>query len=370
LPALVSAINPVHDNEKKMLEKSKVLAVVPVYNGERSAPKAIKSLLRQNYPYLRIVVIDDRSEDDSASSILREFCDSSQITVLRNEKNIGLAQTLNKALELVTDEEFLLVLEQDCELLNDSYIMEAFKHFRYSADVAVVSGESLLPEGKELSSMKKIFVHHLCEDVHDASITEVGFSLLKADALRVEVLRKVGGFESSSKWKLAAEEHIISHKIRSLGYKIIKDPGLRFTARWDGQENLWQNLGKEAIYGRGLGWALGRRKSDLKVGESKQLRSKKLNRMIQIQYVFLTVLSAFLFLYDLLIPLTLLSLATLIQLGYLCYRASGLGGVKERLLFFATGFLRSWVYIPNFFFGFFCGLMLNIKEKIGFSKAI
>lgn len=342
----------------------KMLAVVPVYNGQQFAIKAIKSLLSQNYPNLKMLVIDDCSEDNSYASILTEFYDSSQVTVLRNEKNIGLGQTLNKALELVTNEEFLLVLEQDCELLNNNYIAEALKHLYNSNDVGVVSGENLPSEDEESSLMKRVFVHHLCEDVHDAGIVEVGFSLLKADVFRVEVLRKVGGFESSAKWRLASEEHMISYKIRSLGYKIIKDPSLKFRAYWSGQERLWQNLRKEAIYGRGLGWAFARLKSDLKVGGSKQLRCKRFNRMIQAQYVLLTVFSALLFLYHPLISLALLSLTTLIQLSYLIQRALIFGSFKKKLLFIVTGFLRSWVYIPNFFFGFLYGFMLNCKEKV------
>jgi glycosyltransferase involved in cell wall biosynthesis len=364
LPSQVSVATPAYENEERLLEEPKILAVVPVYNGQKFALQAIQSLLTQSYPNLRTVAIDDRSEDDSASSMLKEFSDSSQITVSRNQKNIGLAQTLNKALELVKDEEFLLVLEQDCELLNQDYVMAAFKHLRNNSDVAVVSGENVLPDNKEMPLMKRIFIHHLCEDVHDEDVTEVGFSLLKADVFRVEVLKKIGGFESASRWKLAAEEHIVSYKIRSLGYKIIKDPGLKFKAHWNGQEKLSQNLRKEAIYGRGLGWALGRMKSDLEVGESKQLRAKKVNRILQTQYVILTVLSALLLLYNPLISLTLFALTSLVYLGYLSHGALAFHQAKEELLFLITGFLRSWVYVPNFFFGLLCGLGLDFKEKM------
>jgi glycosyltransferase involved in cell wall biosynthesis len=379
LPSPETVIDTLYSNEKKADELvcsslagegsfPKVLAVVPVYNGEQFAIRAVKSLISQDYPNLGVVVIDDSSEDDPTSSIRKEFSRFPQITMLRNKNNVGLAQTLNRALELVTDQEFLLVLEQDCELLTDDYVTEASKQLRDN-DVALVTGEDYLPEGRELPLMKKIFVHHLCEDVYDTGIVETGFTLLKADVFRVDVLRRVGGFESSSEWKLAGEEHIISYKIRSLGYKIIKDSNLKFTAHWDGQEKLRQNLRKEAVYGRGLGWALARTKSDLDVLGSKQLRRKKLSRLVQLQFVLLTILSAFLFgagalfSYDLLMPLTLLSLATLIQLGYLCYDARVFSGAKEKLLFIATGFLRSWVYIPNFLFGYFYGLAQNIKEK-------
>lgn len=340
-----------------------MLAVVPVYNGKHFASKAIKSLLSQDYPNLRIIVIDDRSEADLGSLIQKEFSDFPQITVIKNEENIGLAQTLNKALELITDEDFLFVLQQDCELLSNDYVTGAFQHFRYNNDVATVSGANSPPEMRNLSPMKKIFVHHLSEDLQDEGIIEVGFPLLKADLFRVEVLRKAGGFESSAKWKLASEDNIISHKIRSLGYKMIKDPNLKFAGYWDGQERLWQNLKKEATYGRGLGWALASKKSDLKVGESNQLRSKRLDRMVQMQYVLLTILSGFLFLFDWSIALILLSLTALIQLGYLCHRARIFSGTKERLLFIATGYLRAWVYIPSFCFGFLLGLTSNKKKK-------
>lgn len=371
MPAPDTIINTVYSNERKTdalvhsglaVESTlpKVLAVVPMYNGEQFAIRAIKSLLSQNYPNLSIIVIDDSSENDPTSLILEEFSGFPQITILRNKNNIGLAQTLNRALELVTDEEFLLVLEQDCELLTDDYVMEASRQLRHN-DVALVTGEDILPEGRELSLMKRIFVHHLCEDVYDTGIVETGFTLLKADVFRVDVLRKIGGFESSSEWKLAGEEHIISYKIRSLGYKIVKDSNLKFTAHWDGQEKLGQNLRKEAIYGRGLGWALARTKSDVDVGGSRQLKRKRLNRLIQAQYVFLTVLSVLLFglravfSYSLLIPLSLFSLATLIEFSYSCLSMRALSSAKERLLYVGTGFLSAWVYIPNLCFGYLYG---------------
>ncbi len=107
--------------------------------------------------------------------------------------------------------------------------------------------------------------------------------MLKADVFRIEALQKVRGFESSADWKFACEEHLISYKLKSLNYKIVKDSQLRFRSYSDGQENLRQNLRKEALYGRGLGWALARKQSSLDFGESKQLKAKKIGRIIQTQ---------------------------------------------------------------------------------------
>jgi glycosyltransferase involved in cell wall biosynthesis len=357
--------SPLDSFEEGLKCEPRILAVVPVYNAERLiVTKVVKSLLSQDYPHLRIAVIDDGSEGSLYPYLQREFSSLSQVTVLRNEKNVGFAQTLNKALDLVSDETHLLVLEQDCELLTSNYITEALKHFR-SEKVGLVSGENLLPPDEQLSLMKRIFVNHLSEDVHDSSVVEVGFSLLKADIFRVDVLKQIGGFESSAKWRFACEEHLVSYKIRSLGYTLIKDSDLRFRAYWGRQEKLLQNLRKEALYGRGLGWALARLRSDLEIGGSEQLKSKMTTRIIQAQYVTLTVFSIFLLFFSPILALIIIISSALLHLFYLVYRATIFVKPKEKILFIVTGFLRSWVYIPNFFLGFLYGFFIRYGHKTG-----
>ena len=156
---------------------------------------------------------------------------------------------------------------------------------------------------EELTTIKRVFMRHFCEDKRDSSTVNAGFSLLKADVFRTNALQKVKGFESAANWKFACEEHLISYKLKSLNYTIVKDSQLRFRSYSGGQENLRQNLRKEAVYGRGLGWALARKQTNLDVGESKQLKAKKIGRVIQTLYVTATIFS--LFFYFLLPLLTL-----------------------------------------------------------------
>ena len=351
------------DSPKELKKEPRVLAVVPIYNGEKSVvSNVVKSLLAQDYPFLRIVIIDDYSKESFYPFLLRKFSMFPQVTVLRNEKNMGLAQTLNIALNLVVDETHLLVLEQDCELLSTTYVKDALNHFR-NDNVGAVSGENSLPDDEQFPLMKRIFVNHLSEDVHDSSVIDVGFSLLKADIFRIDVLKQIGGFESSAKWKFACEEHLISYKIRSLGYMIIKDSDLRFRAYWGSQEKLLQNLRKEALYGRGLGWALARMRSDLEIGRRDQLKSKMITRIIQAQYVTLTVFSIPLLFFSPTLALIIMISSASLNLLSLVYRATVFVKPQEKILFIGTGFLRSWVYIPNFFFGFLHGLLLKYRHK-------
>jgi len=220
-----------------------------------------------------------------------------------------------------------------------------------------------LPPLDEMTRIKRIFVSHLNEDIHDSTIHKVGFLLLKADAFRVRVLQEVGGFQSAGQWKFACEEHIISYKIRSHGYSIIKDPKLQFKGYWGGQDSLQQNLRKEALYGRGLGCAYAGKKSDLNTGKSFQLKAKKMSRLLQLQYVFLTVLSIPLLFFNALLAVFLLTTSFLIYFAYLVRGSLVLA--KDKFLFIVTGYLRAWVYIPNFCLGLIYGLY---TQKLGKSK--
>jgi hypothetical protein len=239
----------------------------------------------------------------------------------------------------------------------------AIKHFD-NPQVGLVCGENTPPPDEEFTTVKKVFVRHFCEDTHEASIVNAGFSLLKADVFRTNALQKVKGFESAANWKFACEEHMISYKLKSLNYTIVKDSQLRFRSYSDGQENLLQNLRKEALYGRGLGWALARKQSSLDVGESKQLKAKKIGRVIQTLYVAATVLSFFFYFISPMLTLAIMVLGASILIIYLVDRLSVLQRIKEKLLFLVTGFMRSWIYVLSFTFGFFYGLVSRLWERL------
>ena len=86
----------------------RVLAVIPAYNSAEFIEKTVISLVKQDYPYLRRIVIDDCSKDGTGEIVSKY---AGRLEVLRNETNSGLAFGLNRALTLAKDEEFLLILK-------------------------------------------------------------------------------------------------------------------------------------------------------------------------------------------------------------------------------------------------------------------
>ena len=75
-----------------------VTVIMSVYNGAAHLRESVESILTQTYSGFEFVIVDDGSEDDSAE-ILRELARrDKRIVTIRNERNIGLTRSLNRAL--------------------------------------------------------------------------------------------------------------------------------------------------------------------------------------------------------------------------------------------------------------------------------
>jgi glycosyltransferase involved in cell wall biosynthesis len=70
------------------------------YNGEKFISQQLESILKQSYPNIEIVVVDDCSTDNTFS-ILEDYADKNdKIKLTRNDKNLGFIGNFEKALRL------------------------------------------------------------------------------------------------------------------------------------------------------------------------------------------------------------------------------------------------------------------------------
>src|SRR5207245_1874629 len=87
-----------------------VTILMPVYNGAAFLARSLKSISEQTYGDWRVVIGDDGSTDDSLAVIERSGLP--RLTLRRNARNIGWAQTVNLLLAEV-DTAYVAVLHQD-----------------------------------------------------------------------------------------------------------------------------------------------------------------------------------------------------------------------------------------------------------------
>lgn len=89
---------------------SKVTVFTTVYNGLPFLKEAIESTLNQTYTNFDYLIIDDCSTDESVSVI--ELYNDPRIRLVKNEKNLGTAETFNKGLSII-DSKYIVRLDQD-----------------------------------------------------------------------------------------------------------------------------------------------------------------------------------------------------------------------------------------------------------------
>lgn len=89
-----------------------VTVIMPAYNAEKYIAAAISSVLSQSYGELELLVIDDCSSDKSVE-IAESFGQSDpRVKVLRNARNVGVARTRNRGLDMARGE-WIALLDSD-----------------------------------------------------------------------------------------------------------------------------------------------------------------------------------------------------------------------------------------------------------------
>ena len=66
---------------------SKISIIVPVYNAEHVIKRCVDSLLKQSYPGIEIIIVNDGSTDQT-DMICRQYADSDNRIVYIRQKNM------------------------------------------------------------------------------------------------------------------------------------------------------------------------------------------------------------------------------------------------------------------------------------------
>ena len=144
--------NPKASRTRGAESRPRVSVVLPVYNGADSIARAVRSIQSQTFQDWELLICDDGSRDDSLR-ICRAFeAEDPRIRVFANQRNAGIAATLNRLLGEARGE-FYAIQEQD-----DSSVPE-----RLEWEVAELDGH---PEAGVVSGVaawlgddQKVFTH-------------------------------------------------------------------------------------------------------------------------------------------------------------------------------------------------------------------
>ena len=99
------------------VDKPLVSIVVAIYKSERFLDKLITSIIRQTYPNLDVILVDDGSPDESGAVCDRYAAEDRRIRVI-HKPNGGTCDARNKGIELARGE-YLVIIDGDDWLAPD-----------------------------------------------------------------------------------------------------------------------------------------------------------------------------------------------------------------------------------------------------------
>lgn len=89
-----------------------VSIITPVYNGEAYIKETIESVQRQTYTNWEMILIDDASSDHSEEIIRNMAEKDARLRYYKNEFNLGVAESRNRAIELA-EGRYIAFLDSD-----------------------------------------------------------------------------------------------------------------------------------------------------------------------------------------------------------------------------------------------------------------
>jgi len=98
----------------------KISVIIPLYNAENYISKCLDSIVNQTYKNFEIIVINDKSKDNSWD-VLNEYVAENlniDFKIISNEINLGLSKTRNKGMEIATGD-YILFMDNDDTLADE-----------------------------------------------------------------------------------------------------------------------------------------------------------------------------------------------------------------------------------------------------------
>lgn len=120
-----------------------VSVIVPVYNNEVYVEKCIRSIMRQSYKNLEILVINDGSKDSSLEILEKLAKEDNRIKIF-NQENAGVAAARNKGLNNAAGE-YLTFVDGD-DYIGKDYIAKLYEKAESQALELVICGLQFVDE--------------------------------------------------------------------------------------------------------------------------------------------------------------------------------------------------------------------------------
>ena len=172
----------------------KVSVIIATYNRAALLPRAVNSVLAQTYTDFELIIVDDRSSDDT-QEVIRTFTDP-RIRVIRHEANRGAAAARNTGISEARGE-YIAFLDDDDECMPNR-LADQVSVLDANPDVGMVYG--WIEEINDATGARRVPRNvqntHRGRAAFEAALTGVSDTASMFNpCIRASVVQQIGGFD-------------------------------------------------------------------------------------------------------------------------------------------------------------------------------
>ncbi|PAU81212.1 glycosyl transferase [Halovibrio salipaludis] len=225
-----------------MSERPLVTIIIPAFNRAGFIRKSISSVLRQNYPNIELIVVDDGSTDGTYE-ILSDYSEKSQICLLIHEShnNLGQSASINLGITKASGR-YIGILDSDDEFFEDK-ISKQVQYLEENPDFGMVYGRGLAVDSEGHSLFSTLPEEHQESGDPERLLQDCYIALPGGALIRKTLLDQAGFFEESFR---AAQDHDMALRLFEIGrVAYVPDYVFRYTKHGDtisknGLERRWR----------------------------------------------------------------------------------------------------------------------------------
>lgn len=208
-----------------------ISVVMPVYNGEQFVAKAVESILNQTFNDFELIIIDDKSTDNSVK-IIKSF-DDSRIKLIQNERNFGIATSLNKGIKYARGQ-YIARMDAD-DISYPNRLEEQISFLEKNPGVSVLGTYASLfdEDGRIWGNHRRPVVPTLRDWLWGSQVIHASVMMRKQD------VQDAGGYDSRT---YRVEDYDLWLRMFKKGYVIRTLPKILYAIHWDLSDYNRKNL--------------------------------------------------------------------------------------------------------------------------------